>query len=264
MFAIVKVTIHEAIAKKIILGFFALSTLIIFIFLVLVNIESIDSVVEVSKQTDIKAAVIGFESIIMGVSYLFIITISLIAVSSIIPSMVEKGNIDLLLSKPIGRTKIIIGKFVGGVILIFLNLVYLIGCVWLILSLKSGFWHFPFLYSIIWLTVSFAVIYSLVILLGLTTQSTIISSIVTLFLVLIVLPILGARADIADVLKNDFVKFVLDFFYYILPKPGGINMISAAQITEQPIESWLPLWTSLLFMVTMLALSIYYFKKKDY
>ena len=102
------------------------------------------------------------------------------------------------------------------------------------------------------------------ILLGLTTQSTIISSIVTLFLVLIVLPILGARADIADVLKNDFVKFVLDFFYYILPKPGGINMISAAQITEQPIESWLPLWTSLLFMVTMLALSIYYFKKKDY
>ena len=42
MFAIVKGTIHEAIAKKIILGFFALSTLIIFIFLVLVNIESIE------------------------------------------------------------------------------------------------------------------------------------------------------------------------------------------------------------------------------
>ena len=265
--ALIKGTIQEAIAKKIILGFFALSSIIILIFLILVNTDSIEGMVEMMQSTGevgIKEVIVGFEVLIVNISYLFIITISLIAVSSFIPSMVEKGNIDLLLSKPVSRFEILMGKFIGGIVLIFINLAYLIISIWLILSIKSGFWHFQFLYTIIWLTVSFAVIYSLVILLGLTTQSTILTAIISLFLVLIVTPLLGAREGIAEMFQSDVIKFILDFFYYILPKPGGINDISMRMLTDQPIESWQPLLTSLLFMVTMLTLSIYYFKKKDY
>lgn len=259
-------TFREAIAKKIFLGFFAISTLIIFIFLFLVNADSIEGMVTMmeSGEQGIKGVIIGFDVLILNVSYLLIITLCLISVSSFIPSMLEKGYIDLLLSKPISRTNIILGKFAGGVALIFISLVYLMGSVWLILSIKSGYWHLPFLYSIFWLTVTFAVIYSFVILLGLLTQSTILTIIVTFFLVFIISPLLAGREGILQLVDSSAVKFILDFFYYIFPKPGGINEISVNIIAGEPVVTYEPLITSLLFMLAMLSVSIYYFKNKDY
>jgi ABC-2 type transport system permease protein len=261
-------TFREAVAKKIFLGFFAISTLIILVFMFLINVDSVEgmvNMVESSGEEGIKQLVIGFEVAMINISYLLIITFCLISVSSFIPSMLEKGNIDLLLSKPVSRTKIILAKFLGGVLLIFLSLVYLIGFVWLILSLKSGFWHIPFLYSIIWLTISFAVIYSLIILIGLISQSSILSILISLFLVFIICPLLAVREDVIfSLITNSTAQFVINFFYYILPKTSDINNITMEMITGEPIKSYMPVYSSLLFMLTALSASVLYFKKKDY
>lgn len=261
-------TFREAIAKKIFLGFFMIATLVILIFLFLINTDSIEGMVNMMESTGeegIKQGVIGFEVVIINISYLLIITFCFISVSSFIPSMLEKGNIDLLLSKPVSRATIIIAKFLGGVLLIFLSLVYLIGIVWLILSSKSGFWHFPFLYSILWLTLSFAVIYALIILIGLLSQSTILSIIISFFLVFIVCPILAAREEtLFTFINNDVVQFIINFFYYILPKPSDINNITMNIITGEPVKSYQPVYSSILFMLAALSVSIFYFRKKDY
>jgi ABC-type transport system involved in multi-copper enzyme maturation permease subunit len=265
--ALILGTLREAIAKKIFIGFFAISTIIILVFLFVVNVDSVEGMVDVmgsSGDDAMKHLVIGFQIVMLEISHLLIITFCLISVSSFIPSMLEKGNIDLLLSKPISRANIILGKFTGGVILVFLSVVYLIGFVWLILSAKSGYWHFPFLYSILWLTLSFAVIYSLVIFLGLTTRSTILTIIITLFLVFVITPFLAGRENIFTIINNDVIKFIINFFYYIFPKPLDIDKICANIITGEPIKSYQPLITSLLFMIAMLSVSILYFKKKDY
>jgi len=266
--ALILGTLREAIAKKIFIGFFAISTIIVIVFLFVVNVDSVEGMVDVmgsSGDDAVRQLVVGFEIVMLNISYLLIITFCLISVSSFIPSMLEKGNIDLLLSKPISRANIILGKFSGGVILVFLSLVYLIGFVWLILSAKSGYWHFPFLYSILWLTLSFAVIYSLVIFLGLTTKSTILTIIITLFLVFVITPFLAVREEtIFTIINNDVIKFIINFFYYIFPKPSDINIICTDIITGEPVKSYQPLITSLLFMITMLSVSILYFKKKDY
>lgn len=261
-------TFREAIAKKIFIGFFAIATLIILIFLFLINVDSIEGMVnmmESAGEEGVKQLVIGFEVAMINISYLLIITFCFISVSSFIPSMLEKGNIDILLSKPVSRTKIILAKFLGGVLLIFVSLLYLIGSVWLILSLKSGFWHVPFLYSILWLTLSFAIIYSLIIFIGLISQSTILSIIVSLFLVFIVCPILYFREEtIFSLVNNEVVQFIVNFFYYILPKPTDINQITTDMITGNPIKSYMPVFSSVLFMLAALSASIFYFKKKDY
>lgn len=261
-------TFREAVAKKIFLGFYAISTLIILIFLFLINVDSVEgmvNMVESSGEEGIKQLVIGFEVAMINISYLLIITFCLISVSSFIPSMLEKGNIDLLLSKPVSRTKIVLAKFLGGVLLIFLSLLYLIGFVWLILSLKSGFWHIPFLYSIFWLTLSFAVIYSLIILVGLISQSSVLSIIISLFLVFIVCPILAVREEVIfSLVTNSAAQFVINFLYYILPKTPDINKITMDMITGEPVKSYMPVYSSVLFMLTSLAVSVLYFKKKDY
>lgn len=261
-------TFREAIAKKIFLGFFAISTLIILIFLFLINVDSIEGMVtmmESSGEEGVKQLVIGFQVAMINISYLLIITFCFISVSSFIPSMLEKGNIDVLLSKPVSRPKIILAKFLGGVLLIFCSLCYLIGFVWLILSSKSGFWHLPFLYSILWLTLSFAVIYSIIILIGLISQSSILSIIISLFLVFIVCPILYFREEtIFSLVSNGAAQFIVNFFYYVLPKPTDINQISTDIITGTPVKSYMPVFSSVLFMLAALSVSILYFRKKDY
>lgn len=261
-------TFREAVAKKIFVGFFAISTLIILVFLFLINVDSIEGMVDMmesSGQEGVKQLVIGFEVAMINISYLLIITFCFISVSSFIPSMLEKGNIDLLLSKPVSRSKIILAKFIGGVLLIFLSLLYLIGSVWLILSSKSGYWDYHFLYSVFWLTLSFAIIYSLIILIGVISQSTILSIIISLFLVFIVCPVLFFREEtIFSLVNNSTAQFVINFFYYILPKPTDINKITTDIITGEPVKSYMPVYSSVLFMLVSLSVSIFYFRKKDY
>lgn len=261
-------TFREAAAKKIFLGFFAISTLIILVFLFLINVDSVDGMVnmmETSGEEGVKNLVIRFQVAMINISYILVITFCLISVASFIPSMLEKGNIDLLLSKPVSRSKIILAKFSGGVLLIFISLVYLIGFVWLILSIKSGFWHIPFLYSIFWLTLSFSIIYSLIIFIGLVSQSTILSILVSLFLVFIVCPVLYIReATIFTFVTNSTAQFIVNFFYYILPKTTDINQITTDIITGKEVESYMPVLSSVLFMLVTLSASIFYFRKKDY
>jgi len=256
--------IREAIAKKIFLGFFIIATLIILGFLAFINFDSMDGIVTMMGD-NIKELVLGIETSMIVVSNLLLITFCLISVASIIPSLLEKGNIDLMLSKPISRGKIILGKFAGGVFLIFLSLVYLIGAVWLILSVKSGYWNASFLTSILWLTFSFAVIYSLVIFIGVTTQSSILSIIINVFLIFLICPILYSRETVLfQFITNDIAQFVINFFYYILPKPDDLRAVSVSIINGEKITSWQPVITSALFMITLLSASIFIFKKKDY
>ena len=256
--------LREAIAKKVFLGFFIISTLIILGFLAFINIDSMDGIVTMMGD-NVKELVLGLEASMIGISNFLLITFCLIAVSSIIPSTLEKGNIDLMLSKPVSRGKIIMGKFTGGLVLIFLSLTYLIGAVWLILSIKSGYWNFAFLSSIFWLTFSFAVIYSLVIFIGIMTQSSILSIIINIFLLFLICPLLGSRETVLfQFITNDVLKFIINFFYYILPKPGDLQAISVNVIRGEKIPSWQPVITSALFLITFLSASIYFFKKKDY
>jgi ABC-type transport system involved in multi-copper enzyme maturation permease subunit len=261
-------TFREAVAKKIFLGFFVIATLIILFFLLLVNVDSVEGMVNMMEATGeegIKQLVMGFQVGMITISYFLVITFCFIAVSSFIPSMLEKGNVDILLSKPVSRTNIILAKFLGGVLLIFLSLTYLIGGVWLILSIKSGFWHFPFLYSIPWLTFSFAVIYALIILVGVTSQSTILSIIVSMFLVFVICPVLFVRETVVfSIVTSSTMQFIINFFYYIFPKLNDINKIIENLIMGNPINTYMPVFTSFLFMLACLSLSIFYFRKKDY
>lgn len=256
--------IREAIAKKVFLGFFILSTLILLGFFIFLNTDSVTGVATMAGD-DINQFVLGSEIFILNVSYLLLITFCLIGVSSIIPSMLEKGNIDLMLSKPISRAKIILGKFTGGVLLIFVSLVYLLGAVWLMVSFKFGYWNASFLSSIFILTFSFAVIYSLVIFIGVMTQSSVLSIIINIFLIFLICPFLASRETVLfQFITNNVAQFIINFFYYILPKPGDLQTITTHIINKENIPSWQPVLTSALFLITFLSASIYFFKKKDY
>lgn len=262
-------TFKEAFEKKFVLIIFILITLVILLFLSFVNLDSVEGMKEMlmmSGEESYRDAIVKFETTLINqFSFVVIFCLLLVMTASFIPAMLEKGNIDLLLSKPISRKKIILGKFISVVFLAFIIISILISVIWLIISMKTGIWHFKFLYSIFWFTFIFAVLYSFELFIGLISQSTILSLLLSLFLLFPVTALLSIRESMVfNFIKNDAIKFVFNFVYYILPKPWDVREEVISIIEGTAVQSAWPSISSALFMLVMLSVSIYYFSKKDY
>jgi ABC-type transport system involved in multi-copper enzyme maturation permease subunit len=279
MLTIIKNTFREALAKKIFIGYYIFYAIVVLVMIFLVNMDSVEGVMSFADSKSIvQQAEVGF----LKISWSLIIFFSLISTASFIPSMLEKGTIDLLISKPLSRSTILISKYLGAVLFVFLSMVFLMGSIWLILSLKSGYWDPTFLLSIFSLTFAFAVMYSIVVLVGLTTQSTIVAILVNFFLIFVLCPVLSIREGlIFSFVTNETVQFIFNFVYYVFPKPGEIENITSSLITGQPINmwsttvnmtpenpgftaAWMSAISSFLFCAATMAYSVYYFSKKDY
>jgi len=267
-------TIKEAIAKKVLLTIFIIFSAVIILILLVINLDPVEIIPTLmgnDPNFDFNKFVLWFElQMISQFPFFIIMTLFIVMSSSFMPSILEKGTVELILSKPVSRSDIILGKFTGGVLIVFLALAYLITIIWLIISIKTGIWHISFLASIFWYTIIYAVLYSLIILTGLITKSTVLTLIVNIFLLFPITGLLSLRESVYQLIDNRGIEFVLDFIYYILPKPWDLRSM-ASEIIEGKFSTaggiliaYQPLITSVIFIVAVLSLSIYYFNKKDY
>jgi ABC-2 type transport system permease protein len=266
--------IREAFAKKIILSIFIFFSLIILFIVFAATNDSVAGMLSFLEASggnaDYRSAVIYFESNISSKIPMFMLTaFYLIIVSSFIPSMLQKGHIDLLLSKPISRTKIVIGHLLAGTTFAFLSSFFLLGIIWLIVSSKTGVWHIPFLYSILWFTFIFLTLYSFVILIGLLTKNTILNILINLILFFPISWIFYLLNLVTKKGEQFFsfgavTEFIIKFFYYILPKPWDLADLCESTIKGEALGSIQPVISSVLFIGIMISLSIWYFNKKDY
>ena len=114
------------------------------------------------------------DTLVNGVGGGIAILVTLIFTAFFIPNLLRKGSLELILSKPVGRGELLLYKFVGGLTFMLLVSTVTIGGVWLVVSLRSGYWNPMFLLSIPMLTFSFAILYSLSTLLGVLTRNAIV------------------------------------------------------------------------------------------
>jgi ABC-2 type transport system permease protein len=273
LYSFIRGIFKEALAKKILLTIFGFFTLIIVLIVFAITnstVEGLQMMLESKSEGGLREAVMMLQSgIVSGVPMFMLVASMLIITSSFIPDMLKKGHIDLILSKPISRTKIILGHFIAGIILVFVSFLFLLGIIWIIVSLKTGYWNFYFLYSVLWFTLIFAVLYSAVMLIGLLSRSSTLTIIINLLLFfpiswLLYLANRYFESDQKGIVFGAFAEGALKFLYQILPKAWNMQDMCDAYITQNPIVSYQPLISSLLFMAVMLSVSIWYFNKKDY
>ncbi len=263
------ITMREAISKKIIVTFFAISTFVIIVFGLLFTFVATDSFLSGNMVN--KNALNASAELVKGLK-LFIVAplfggglfLSIFSASSFIPNMLEKGNIDLLISKPISRPQIILGKFLGGVMIVLLNIAYLILSIWILIGFKFAVWDPSLLFSILTITFTFASLYALIIFIGILTQSSVLAMMLTYLIFFILSPILSARGTIGVLISNDILKTVLDVFYYIIPKTSELGSLTTELALGYGISECQPILTSLAFLILVLFSSIIIFSKKDY
>lgn len=92
---------------------------------------------------------------------LLALLVAVVVTAGFIPNALAKGSLDLLASKPIGRTTLLVYKYVGGLTFILVLTTATVLGIWLAVGLRTGLWALDFLTVIPLLTFHFAILYAI-------------------------------------------------------------------------------------------------------
>jgi ABC-type transport system involved in multi-copper enzyme maturation permease subunit len=108
------------------------------------------------------------------------VLIGVVITASFVPSMMQKGAMELWLSKPLRRPGLLVAKYLGGLTFVFLLTAATVLGVWTAIGMRSGIWSPGFLVVIPAVTFSFALLYSVSVLGAVLTRSTVVAILLTL------------------------------------------------------------------------------------
>ncbi|GAA4424137.1 ABC transporter permease [Bremerella cremea] len=124
----------------------------------------------------VKYVLTGFIDVFVG---MFAIFVAILVTAPIMPRTFEPGAIDLLLSKPISRSLLVIAKYIGGCAFVFLSVTYFLVGLWLIMGIQFDVWSPALLYCIPVFLFQFAIYYSVSSLAGVLWRNSIVSIVIT-------------------------------------------------------------------------------------
>lgn len=224
--------------------------------------ETVTGVDRPFGENPLRGFVVGIQAFIAGATYWLGLLLALFATATLITGLQDRGTIDLLLSKPISRFQLLGGRLLGiwGAVLVLV--MYLIGMVWLVMSLKSGIWNLHFLITIGVITGVFIAMYGVVTLLSVLTNSTPLALIVTYGLIFVSI-ILNLRDEIEG-LMNPTARSIFVFLYHLLPNFAEVTMTVVQLAQGEPVAKWYPFWETIAFGAVCYALALYRFQRKDF
>ncbi len=269
--ALIRDTFREAMARKIFWGLFGLSTAMILFFLLLLRIDVVEGGVatmslfgyESRRGMDVERMVRGVHGSIATFLYSFGLFLALFASSGLVPSLLEPGRIELLLSKPVARWHLLLGRYLGNVLIVLANSAWLVGGVWLIFGIKTGVWTPQFLFAIFTTVFLFCVLLSVVFLMGVLFESAALATMVPVALMLIS-PILAQERTVVKLLSSETARTVWRTLYQMLPKVFDIGRTTLQLVRRETVESWDPFFSSALFGVAVLAVAVWRFERRDF
>jgi len=279
LFGLVLITFRELWARKIVLGLFIISSLVLLAVTFALNLDVVEGSLagirlfgqeatpedmsgEDAPPLTLSRVVIAVESVVAGVAYWIGILLALFASASLFPDLQSDGRVELLLSKPIGRLNVLFGHMLGVWSAIGILAVYLLGGVWIIMSLKTGVWNPRFLLSLLLVVGMFAVMYAAVMLMGVWTESTALGLIVSYGLIFVSM-VLAAADQIGPTL-GPVSGPVFWGLYHVLPNFTEVTQIVSTLAKGDPVSSWYPFLSSLLFGGAAYGGAGYWFVQRDF
>jgi ABC-type transport system involved in multi-copper enzyme maturation permease subunit len=155
------------------------------------------------------------------------------------------------------------GRYLGNVLVVAANIVYLVAGSWIIFGLKTQVWGTGFLISSLCTIFIFAVLLTVLVLVGVLWDSSAVAIMAT-FAIMILTPILAQKNLIERLLSSEWSRNVVRFLYYVLPKTSDVAVIIRHLILNQPVESWMPVWSTALFGVVVLGLGLWRFQRRSF
>jgi ABC-type transport system involved in multi-copper enzyme maturation permease subunit len=269
--ALVSDTFREAFARLIFWGFYGLSTSMILFFLFILKIDIVEgakATISLFGQTaarkqELTSLIRSFQGGIAAFLYTWGMALAVFASAGLIPTVLEAGRIELLLSKPVARHHMLLGRYLGSVLVVALNIAYLVLGVWLILGWKSGIWNAGFLWAIPAAVFAFAVLLAVITLVGVLFESAALAVMVT-FGTMLMSPILAQTDLMEKLLSSQWTRNLWKGLYYVFPKVFDLGRMTLTVVRGGEFRGWMPVWSSALFAAAVLGVALLVFSRRDY
>jgi ABC-type transport system involved in multi-copper enzyme maturation permease subunit len=105
--------------------------------------------------------------------------LALISTASMFPDFLATGAIDLYLSKPIGRFRLFLTRYLFGLLFVALQIACFLLASFLVIGLRGGVWEPGIFYGIPLVVLFFSYLYCVAVLIGIWTRSTIAAILLT-------------------------------------------------------------------------------------
>jgi ABC-type transport system involved in multi-copper enzyme maturation permease subunit len=271
-------TVREALLKGTLLFFFVISNVIIVFFIF--AIDSTNGDLSIFGNPITPRGIPDFNPVdflflqLFSTSTFWVILFGLFATAGLIPAMLEKGTVELYVSKPISRPLLLLSRSAGACAGIAFNLVYFTLAIWLVIGLKTGIWHQGFLLASLTVIPLFFFYYSVVALVSLLSNSTGFSIMFAL-----IFWFFSSALHIRELVlytwwDNLVYHRILDILYYATPQVSAMLesatrligpdlMRRPAALAQEGFDP-LPFLYSLLSSSMLYAIASWRFFRKDY
>lgn len=272
---------REAAARWTLIAYFVLSTAFILLFAAAVNLDVVDGTLAGAKlfgqqvdmageQIDLDKLVLGFESGISAFLYVVGVFLAIFATAHLVPRLQDKGTVDLYLSRPVGRTRLLLSRYAAGLLLAASNVVYLILTIWLIIIFKTGVVHVRFLLAGAVILFVIATLLAFAFLIGVVTSSTAVSIMGT-FALFFISAILATHDRIEAALSSEFNASLVHAAWAILPKTSELGAAVIAVVAGETIGAnehlqltAAPFLSTAAFGLVCLSIACLLFRRKEF
>lgn len=138
---------------------------------------------------------------------LFAVILGLISCASIFPEFVREGSVDLVLSKPPCRITLFLGKYLGSLLFVFLQVFPFTLIVFVAFGTKFGEWNFTLFWAVPLVVAVFSLVYAMHVLLSVWTGST-------------VFGLLAAFLVWGTAVMAEWTEDMIYRFAYVVPQSG--------------------------------------------
>jgi len=206
-----------------------------------------------------------FSGIAVGMSQTIWVFLPLLASAGLLAAALQKGWIELLLSKPMPRVTLLASVYLAGLLIWFASAGVI--C----FSLAATFrWllhvpALPLLKAFTVLTLFFAVELGFLTLVAVARPNVMIAAAST-FAMTFISGLMTDRIHIARYFNLRWLERVLDALYYILPKANELMALARRLSMDQAVKemNWMPLWSSALFGLACLAGAAWILERRSY
>ena len=268
--SLIRDTFREAFARKIFWAFFGCSTALILFFIFIMRVDVVEGALATASifgrsgpSQSVERMVAGVHAGIANFIYSIGMCLAVFASAGLISAVFEPGRIELLLSKPVTRYHILLGRYAGNILVVACNLFYLLFAIWIIIGFKAHVWHAGFLFAGLSTLFVFCVLLTVSLLTGVLWESAAVSIIAT-FGVMVISLIVSAKSTWERLLSSEWSRDIVRGLYYLFPRIVDIGRINNDLITSQPVTDWPALWTTAVFGAVMLAASLFFFARRDF
>ena len=272
---------REAAARWTLVAYFLLSSIFILIFAAAVNLDIVNGTLAGARlfgkdvqmsgnEISIERLVLGFESGFSAILYFLCTFLAIFATAHLVPRMQEKGTIDLYLARPVARMKLLLSRYIAGLVLAGSNIIYLIGSIWLIVVWKTHVVHPRFLFAGLVILFVIATLLAFAFVVGVVTSSTAVS-IMTSYGLFFFAIMLAGHERIAAAVSKEWQAWMINTLYWIVPKTAELGeavvaYVSGNRVPDQVAAALnpMPFLTTAAFGIVCLALASWLFQRKEF